>query len=136
MALSVTHEQALVGYDPKVARPAELLGTLRDIGYTASDPRKVRPFEEQEQDLVNEGRRFLTATGLSTISIALIVHPAGLAEWLLPTIVFSSLLAFVLLAAGSRLVNRDPGQPRPCGWLRAAPRSRHEIVAARNRRNE
>jgi len=54
VAVSLTHEQALVEYDPKVARPEELLQTLRDIGYTISDPRKLRPFEEEEQDLVRD----------------------------------------------------------------------------------
>ena len=39
VAVSLTHEQALVEYDPAVARPGQLLQTLRDIGYTISDPR-------------------------------------------------------------------------------------------------
>ncbi len=97
VAVSLTHEQALVEYDPKIARPEELLGILRDIGYSVSDPRKVRPFEEDERELVNEGRRFLTATALSMISITLIAHPAGFGAWLLPAVVFASLLAFVFL---------------------------------------
>ena len=46
VAVSLTHEQALVEYDPAVARPEQLLQTLRDIGYTISDPRKLRAFEE------------------------------------------------------------------------------------------
>lgn len=36
VAVSLTHEQALIEYDPKVARPEELLQTLRDIGYSVS----------------------------------------------------------------------------------------------------
>jgi P-type Cu+ transporter len=59
VAVSLTHEQALVEYDPAVARPDELLQTLRDIGYTISDPRKLRAFEEEERDLVSEARRFV-----------------------------------------------------------------------------
>lgn len=42
VAVSLTHEQALVEYDPAVASPEQLLQTLRDIGYTISDPRKLR----------------------------------------------------------------------------------------------
>src|SRR5262249_12227473 len=42
VAVSLTHEQALVEYDPAVARPEQFLQTLRDIGYTISDPRKLR----------------------------------------------------------------------------------------------
>ena len=102
VAVSLTHEQALVEYDPKVARPEQLLGTLRDIGYTVSDPRKVRPFEEDERDLVNEGRRFLTAAALSMVSIALIAHPSGIGTWLLPAVVFASLLGFVFLVLRAR----------------------------------
>src|SRR5918996_672826 len=78
VAVSLTHEQALIEYDPDVARPEDLLQTLKDIGYTISDPRKLRPFEEEERDLVREGRRFLIAVGLSFASIALIAHPTGI----------------------------------------------------------
>jgi P-type Cu+ transporter len=102
VAVSLTHEQALVEYDPKVVRAEDLLGTLRDIGYTVSDPRKVRPFEEDERNLVNEGRRFLTATALSMLSVALIAHPSGFGTWLLPAVVFASLLGFVFLVLRAR----------------------------------
>ena len=102
VAVSLTHEQALVEYDPKIARPEELLQTLRDIGYTVSDPRKLRPFEEEERDLMHEGRRFLAATAFSLIAIALIAHPTGIAATLLPTVVILSLLAFIFLVLRSR----------------------------------
>src|SRR6266849_4136605 len=49
VSVSLTHEQALIEYDPQVARPENLLQILKDIGYTVSDPRKVQPFEEQER---------------------------------------------------------------------------------------
>jgi len=38
VAVSLTHEQALIEYDPSVARAEDLLQTLKDIGYTVSDP--------------------------------------------------------------------------------------------------
>lgn len=102
VAVSLTHEQALVEYDPTVVRPEELFRTLRDIGYTVSDPRKVRPFEEEERELVREGRRFLTATAFSLIAVALIAHPTGIAAIVLPTVVVASLLAFVFLVLRAR----------------------------------
>src|SRR5215813_3096542 len=64
VAVSLTHEQALVEYDPAVVRPERFLQTLRDIGYTISDPRKTRAFEEEEQDLVRESQRFVIAVVL------------------------------------------------------------------------
>lgn len=102
VAVSLTHEQALIEYDPRVAHPEELLRTLRDIGYTVSDPRKLRPFEEEERDLVREGRRFLAATAFSLIAVALIARPTGIMATLLPAVVIASLLAFVFLVLRSR----------------------------------
>jgi heavy metal translocating P-type ATPase len=101
VAVSLTHEQALVEYDPVVARPEEFLQTLRDIGYTISDPRKLRPFEEEERDLVNEARRFVVAVVLSVASIPIIADPA--VGWIgfLPALVCLSLGAFVFLVLRS-----------------------------------
>src|SRR5260370_3983765 len=65
VAVSLTHEQALVEYDPAVARPEQLLQTLHDIGYTLSDPRKLRPFEEEGPDLVRDGPLLLVALALT-----------------------------------------------------------------------
>src|SRR5439155_17167238 len=59
VAVSLTHEQALIEYDPSVARAEDLLQTLKDIGYTISDPNKLRPFVEEERALVHERGRFL-----------------------------------------------------------------------------
>ncbi|MDE3747865.1 heavy metal translocating P-type ATPase [Methylobacterium komagatae] len=97
VAVSLTHEQALVEYDPAIARPAALLGILRDIGYTISDPRKVRPFEEEERDLVRESRRFVVAVALSVASIPIIADPS--LGWIgyLPALVCLSLGAMVFL---------------------------------------
>ncbi|AWN42608.1 heavy metal translocating P-type ATPase [Methylobacterium durans] len=97
VAVSLTHEQALVEYDPAIARPAALLGILRDIGYTISDPRKVRPFEEEERDLVRESRRFVIAVALSVASIPIIADPS--LGWIgyLPALVCLSLGAMVFL---------------------------------------
>ncbi|MGH9770249.1 MAG: heavy metal translocating P-type ATPase, partial [Candidatus Acidiferrales bacterium] len=97
VAVSLTHEQALVEYDPSVARPEVLLQILREIGYTVSDPRKLRPFEEEEQDLVREGRRFLTATAFSLLSVALIANATGVAAVTLQVTVFAGLLGLVFL---------------------------------------
>lgn len=101
VAVSLTHEQALVEYDPAIARPEQLLQTLRDIGYTISDPRKLRAFEEEERDLVREARRFVLAVVLSVAAIPIIADPA--VGWIgfLPALVCLSLGGFVFLVLRS-----------------------------------
>ncbi len=101
VAVSLTHEQALVEYDPAVTRPDQLLQTLRDIGYTISDPRKLRAFEEEERDLVREGRRFVIAVALSVAAIPIIADPT--VGWIgfLPALVCLSLGGFVFLVLRS-----------------------------------
>jgi cation transport ATPase len=101
VAVSLTHEQALVEYDPRLARAEQLLETLRDIGYTIHDPRKLRPFEEEERDLVREGRRFVVAVGLSLAAIALIANPTGIWTDALPAGIVLSLAALAFLGLRS-----------------------------------
>jgi len=86
VAVSLTHEQALIEYDPDRASPEQLVGTLRDIGYTVSDPRKTRSFEEEEDELVREGSRLLISTGLGVLAIGLMLwglwgNPGGWVAW-------------------------------------------------------
>ncbi len=71
VAVSLTHEQALIEFDPQRTEPEELLQTLKDIGYTIWDPRKTRTFEEEEADLVRERNRLIAASALSLVSIPL-----------------------------------------------------------------
>jgi len=101
-AVSLTHEQALVEFDPNVVRGQDLLQTLRDIGYTIHDPNKLRPFEEEERQLVQEGRRFLIAVSFSLLAIALIAQPTGPLSLLLPAAATVSLVGFVFLVLRSQ----------------------------------
>src|SRR3989441_9949272 len=101
VAVSLTHEQALGESDPAVARPEQLLQTLRDIGYTISDPRKLRAFEEEERDLVREARRFVLAVVLSVAAIPIIADPAVGWVGFLPALVCLSLGGFVFLVLRS-----------------------------------
>jgi heavy metal translocating P-type ATPase len=97
VSVSLTHEQALVEYDPARVKPQELLRTLRQMGYAISDPRKLEPFEAQERQLVQEGRRFLWATVLSLAALSLIARPGEFWYAALETLVVTSLLGFVYL---------------------------------------
>lgn len=97
VSVSLTHEQALVEYDPERVGPAELLTTLGQMGYTVSDPRKLRSFEEDERLLMQEGNRFLAATLFSLGSLTLIAKPGDLWYAVLEGFVALSLLGFVFL---------------------------------------
>ena len=99
VAVSLTHEQALVDYDPGVIAPEKIVGTLRDIGYQLYDPRKLRPFEQEEHQLVAEGLRLLTAIATSLAAIGLIATVTGIASILVPlsVVVVMVPVAFVIL---------------------------------------
>lgn len=94
VAVSLTHEQALVEYDPGRIRADELMQTLTDIGYTLSDPRKVEPFEAQERALARERDRFLGALTLSLTAIGVIANPDSGWGLALSALVVASLVAF------------------------------------------
>ena len=108
VAVSLTHEQALVEYDPSRVRPEDLLTTLGQMGYAVSDPRKVQPFEQDERLLVQEGRRFLLATIFSLGSLSLIARPGDFWYAILEAFVALCLLSFVFLVL------------RPLGLIKAA----------------
>ena len=93
VAVSLTHEQALVDYDPKATDAASLMRTLTDIGYELQDPRRIEPFEAQEHRLTNEGTRFLLALAASLAAVALIAPTSG---WTLPVsvVIYAMLLVF------------------------------------------
>ncbi|ODT25718.1 cation-translocating P-type ATPase [Microbacterium sp. SCN 69-37] len=103
VAVSLTHEQALIDYDPKLIKPQEILATLRDIGYDLYDPRKLRPFEDEEADLIREGKRLLLAVAASLTAIALILEVSGIWSVLVPAsvVVLMVPVAYaILLPAG------------------------------------
>src|SRR5712692_5150675 len=94
VAVSLTHEQALIEYDPSVARAEDLLQTLKDIGYTISDPRKLRPFDEEERALVRERGRFLAALAMSIAAMGLAGYPVTSPWFALCVFSIVSLVAF------------------------------------------
>ncbi|MHB1475067.1 MAG: heavy metal translocating P-type ATPase, partial [Dermatophilaceae bacterium] len=99
VAVSLTHEQALVDYDPELVSPEKILGTLRDVGYDLYDPRKLRPFEEEEADLIREGGRLLAAGAVSLTAIGLIATVSGIFSVLVPisVVVLMVPLSYALL---------------------------------------
>jgi Cu+-exporting ATPase len=99
VAVSLTHKQALVDYEPGAVAPERILAALRDIGYEVYDPRKLRPSEEEERQLVGEGVRLLAAIAASLSAIGLIATVTGIASVLVPlsVVVVMVPLSYVLL---------------------------------------
>ncbi len=71
--VSLSHEEALIRYDPRKVTPTQLRDLLRSLGYTVRDPAKVRSFEEQEEELRRERRRLALAGVFTGISAVLMV---------------------------------------------------------------
>src|SRR5262245_8614550 len=104
VAVSLTHEQALIEYNPSVTRAEDLLQTLKNLGYTISDPRKAQPFEEEERALVRERLRFLTGLAMSVAAMGLAGYLFGSGWFWLCAFSIASLVAFsfvVLRSFGS-----------------------------------
>jgi Cu+-exporting ATPase len=71
VAVSLAHEEGLVTYDPDTIGPQEIVETLRDIGYSVRDPRKVESFDAAAAELADERNRFLVglASTLTTLGL-------------------------------------------------------------------
>ena len=122
VAVSLTHEQALVDYEPARVSPQRILGTLRDIGYELYDPRKLRAFEDEERDLLREGKRLFTAIGVSLTAMVQIAE----GWW---TIACATLLVGALTLVFSIL--RPTGRARAAGWAAAVAAPGALALAAR-----
>jgi P-type Cu+ transporter len=94
VAVSLTHEQALIEYDPSLTRAEDLLQTLKDIGYSVSDPRKLRPFDEEERALVRERGRFLSALVMSIAAMGLAGYPVDSPWFALCVFSIASMVVF------------------------------------------
>jgi len=68
-AVSLSHEEALIQYDPEKVTPTELRDTLRSLGYTARDPNKLRTFEEENTEIRQHLSQLLLATGFMLLSL-------------------------------------------------------------------
>ena len=67
--VSLSHEEALVQYDPQKVTPVQLRDTLQSLGYTARDPDKVRTFEEEEAEVRQHRNRLVVAAGFTIVSL-------------------------------------------------------------------
>ncbi|MFQ5835992.1 MAG: heavy metal translocating P-type ATPase, partial [bacterium] len=67
--ISLSHEEALITYDPSKISKGELEKTLTDLGYIIRDARRVKAFEEQEEELRLAKKHLLIAGTFTLISL-------------------------------------------------------------------
>ena len=65
--VSIAHEEALVRYHPDQTSETQIHDTLRGLGYTVRDPRKVQTFEEQEAIMRRERNNLFVAASFATV---------------------------------------------------------------------
>jgi heavy metal translocating P-type ATPase len=71
--VNLAHEEVLIEYEPQKVTPAQLTGTLLELGYTVRDAKKVRTYEEEDAALRRERNNLLLAAGLTLLTFALMV---------------------------------------------------------------
>ncbi len=97
--VNLAHEETLVEYTPSIVTPSELKDTLRELGYTIRDTNKVKAYEEQEAELLQQRRDLFFAAGLALISLVAMtlmwleqLSPRGMAAlyWLMPVLALAT----------------------------------------------
>ena len=71
VAVSLSHEEALVRYEPQKVTPQELKDTLTSLGYSVRDPRKVQAFEEEQAEVRRHRNQLTWAAGFMAVSLGL-----------------------------------------------------------------
>src|SRR5574341_1701067 len=89
--VSLAHEEALVAFDPEKVDAATISKTIRSLGYTIRDPKKVRTFEEEEAELQRERDRLTIAGAAAWVAFLVMFlmwfgryHPWML--WIMPAL--------------------------------------------------
>ena len=89
VAVSLAHEEILVEYEPSLIEPSLIEKTLRELGYTIRDHRRVRSFEEEEAELRRERNLLLGSASLTLLGVGLMI-----AMWLgVRHVMFPSIMA-------------------------------------------
>lgn len=73
VSVSLAHEEGLVEYHPEAISPQQIVRTLRDVGYSVRDPRKIASFEEQQAELIEQRTRLLVGLGLTAVAVVLMI---------------------------------------------------------------
>ncbi len=89
--VSLAHEETLVVFDPARVSASALSDTIRSLGYTVRDPKKVRTFEEEEAELQQERGRLTFAGSAAWVAfLAMLLmwfsRPYPWTDWIMATL--------------------------------------------------
>ncbi|MFQ6107851.1 MAG: heavy metal translocating P-type ATPase [Thermoplasmata archaeon] len=73
VSVSLSHEEALIQYNPEQVTPSQLKDVLRGLGYTIRDIDRVRAFEEQEAELKRAARRLMASSVFTLSALAIMI---------------------------------------------------------------
>ena len=74
VSVSLAHEEGLVTFHPEAVEPQSIVDTLRAVGYSVRDPRKVGLFEEEQAELHAERDRFQVGLLLTVVTLGLMSY--------------------------------------------------------------
>jgi Cu+-exporting ATPase len=109
VSVSLAHEEGLVVYRPERITAPRIVDTLRQVGYSVRDPRKVAGYEAEEAELAEERDRFLAGLASTLITLTLMSfkwagHPLTVAwgghRWPIgPWVILGLALAMMFIVA-------------------------------------
>ncbi len=73
VSVSLAHQEGLAVYRPGAITAAQIVDTLRQVGYSVRDPRKVAGYEAEEAELAEERNRFLAGLVTTLVTLALMI---------------------------------------------------------------
>ncbi len=73
VAVNLSHEEALIQYDPDILSDRELNKVMISMGYTVRDPEKIRTFEEEQYELMREFSLLKKAGYITLFSLIIMI---------------------------------------------------------------
>lgn len=73
VSVSLAHEEGLVRYRAESITAGRIVDTLRQIGYSVRDPRKVAGYEAVEAEIAEERSRFLVGLATTIVTLGLMI---------------------------------------------------------------
>lgn len=73
ISINLSHEEAMITYEPNIINKSQLDDTMRNLGYSVRDPKKIRSVEEEQEELKYHRNQLLLASGLTSIALGFMI---------------------------------------------------------------